>query len=47
VKNESPRLRHFASDNYAGISPEAWSALAEANAGHSVSYGDDPWTTKA
>src|SRR6185436_19391484 len=39
--------RHFASDNYAGICPEAWAALAEANAGHVVGYGDDPWTQKA
>jgi threonine aldolase len=40
-------LRHFASDNYAGICPEAWAALAEANQGHAVSYGDDPWTARA
>jgi threonine aldolase len=39
--------RHFASDNYAGICPEAWAALAEANQGHAVSYGDDPWTSRA
>src|SRR6266404_5903564 len=39
--------RQFASDNYAGICPEAFAALAEANQGHEVSYGDDSWTTKA
>ncbi len=39
--------RQFASDNYAGICPEAWAAMAEANAGHEVSYGDDTWTEKA
>src|SRR5438128_9941660 len=39
--------RHFASDNYAGICPEAWAALADANQGHAVSYGDDPWTARA
>jgi threonine aldolase len=39
--------RHFASDNYAGICPEAWAALAEANQGHAVSYGDDHWTSRA
>ena len=39
--------RHFASDNYSGICPEAWAALAEANEGHSRSYGDDRWTTRA
>ena len=39
--------RHFASDNYSGICPEAWTALAEANHGHARSYGDDPWTARA
>lgn len=39
--------RHFASDNYAGICPEAWAAIAQANQGHAVSYGDDPWTAQA
>lgn len=39
--------RQFASDNYAGICPEAWQALAEANQGHAPSYGDDIWTQKA
>jgi len=39
--------RQFASDNNAGICPEAWAALAEANRGHAVGYGDDPWTAKA
>jgi len=39
--------RQFASDNYAGICPEAFAALAEANQGHQVSYGDDSWTAKA
>jgi threonine aldolase len=42
----SPR-RHFASDNYAGICPEAWAALAEANQGHAPGYGDDAWTQRA
>ncbi|MBA4148101.1 MAG: low specificity L-threonine aldolase [Verrucomicrobia bacterium] len=39
--------RQFASDNYSGICPEAWAAMAEANSGHVRSYGDDPWTDKA
>jgi threonine aldolase len=43
---DAPR-RHFASDNYAGICPEAWSALAEANQDHAPGYGDDAWTTRA
>lgn len=42
----SPKARHFASDNYSGICPEAWAAMAEANQGHEVSYGDDSWTQK-
>lgn len=41
------RPRVFASDNYAGICPEAWAALAEANQHHTRSYGDDPWTARA
>lgn len=39
--------RHFASDNYAGICPEAWEAMARANKAHETSYGDDSWTQKA
>ncbi len=41
------RTRQFASDNYSGICPEAWTALAEANDGHVASYGDDVWTERA
>jgi threonine aldolase len=39
-----PDPQQFASDNYAGICPEAWAAMAEANHGHARAYGDDPWT---
>jgi threonine aldolase len=39
--------QQFASDNYAGICPEAWAAMAEANSGHVPAYGDDPWTQAA
>jgi len=39
--------RQFASDNYAGICPEAWAAMARANQGHVRGYGDDEWTAKA
>ncbi|HLQ43426.1 MAG TPA: beta-eliminating lyase-related protein, partial [Planctomycetaceae bacterium] len=39
--------RQFASDNYSGICPEAWEAMARANQGHSPAYGDDEWTDKA
>jgi threonine aldolase len=45
--NAVPPVRHFASDNNAGICPEAWAALAEANQNHSPGYGDDAWTQKA
>lgn len=37
----------FASDNAAGICPEAWSSLAEANQGYAVGYGNDDWTQRA
>ena len=46
MTNRSPR-NQFASDNYAGICPEAWQALQQADSGYATSYGDDPWTTKA
>ena len=39
--------QQFASDNYAGICPEAWQAMQAANLGHVTSYGDDPWTARA
>jgi threonine aldolase len=37
----------FASDNNAGICPEAMAALAEANDGHAIAYGGDAWTGRA
>jgi threonine aldolase len=43
----APIRRHFASDNYAGICPEAFAAMAEANAGHAPGYGEDAWTEEA
>ncbi|MGE8499018.1 MAG: low specificity L-threonine aldolase [Pseudomonas sp.] len=39
--------QQFASDNYSGICPEAWAAMAEANQGHQRAYGDDQWTARA
>lgn len=42
-----PLFNQFASDNYAGICPEVWQAMAEANRGFATSYGDDPWTERA
>jgi len=39
--------RHqFASDNTAGICPEAWAALEQANAHYAPSYGEDEWTAQ-
>src|SRR5437773_1669312 len=46
TKATSPR-RQFASDNYAGVCPEAWASLTKANAGHVRGYGDDEWTARA
>jgi threonine aldolase len=39
--------RSFASDNNAGVHPEILQALASANHGHAVGYGDDAWTARA
>ncbi len=39
-------MQHFASDNYAGICPEALNALLAANAGQAPAYGDDEWTRR-
>ncbi len=38
---------HFASDNTAGICPEAWQGLQEANSGYHPSYGADEITARA
>jgi threonine aldolase len=40
-------MKAFASDNYAGAHPEVLAAIAEANDGHAVAYGADPWTERA
>lgn len=40
-------IRSFASDNNAGAHPEVLKAVAAANHGHAVGYGDDPWTETA
>jgi threonine aldolase len=39
--------RGFASDNNAGVHPEVLDAIARANQGHVVAYGDDPYTRSA
>jgi len=42
-----PPLNSFASDNAAGVSPEVIDALAAANDGPALAYGDDSWTRRA
>jgi len=42
----SPR-RSFASDNNAGVHPEIIEAIANANQGHVIAYGDDQYTARA
>jgi threonine aldolase len=44
---ERPSDIQFASDNNAGICPEAWQALEAANRGHVFAYGRDPYTARA
>ena len=39
--------RSFASDNNAGVHPEVLEAIARANQGHVVAYGDDAYTRSA
>jgi threonine aldolase len=43
-RRHDPDVRSFASDNYAGVHPEVLAALALANGGHQVAYGDDAYT---
>lgn len=40
-------MRSFASDNNSGVHPQVMEALVQANAGHALGYGDDPWTVEA
>ncbi|WP_261167026.1 low specificity L-threonine aldolase [Microbacterium sp. Marseille-Q6965] len=39
-------IRSFASDNYSGVHPEVLAAIAAANDGHQVAYGDDAYTAR-
>jgi threonine aldolase len=39
-------VRGFASDNYSGIHPEVLDAIATANDGHQVAYGEDAYTER-
>ncbi|GAA2050638.1 low specificity L-threonine aldolase [Catenulispora yoronensis] len=44
TRRHDPEHRGFASDNYAGIHPEVLEAIAVANGGHQISYGEDVYT---
>ncbi|RZS63380.1 L-threonine aldolase [Agromyces ramosus] len=39
-------VRGFASDNYSGVHPEVLAAIAAANGGHQVAYGEDVYTER-
>jgi len=43
---EPRTLPPFASDNYAPAHPDVMAAVAAANDGYAVAYGDDPWTAR-
>ncbi|MFG3442805.1 threonine aldolase family protein [Nonomuraea sp. NPDC047897] len=44
IVRHDPALKAFASDNYAGVHPEILAAIAEANGGHQIAYGEDVYT---
>lgn len=39
-------VRGFASDNYSGVHPEVLAAIAAANNGHQIAYGEDAYTAR-
>ncbi|WP_328891484.1 threonine aldolase family protein [Streptomyces sp. NBC_00316] len=43
-RRHDPQVRGFASDNYAGVHPEVLAAIALANGGHQIAYGEDDYT---
>lgn len=46
MKLHDSSYRGFASDNYAGAHPEILAAIAEANGGHQIAYGEDVYTAE-
>ena len=44
---QSDNKRGFASDNNAGVHPEILESMQDANTGHVIAYGDDPFTVSA
>src|ERR1700758_1074277 len=47
LKAPAKTTRSFASDNNAGVHPEILEAIARANDGHVIAYGDDAYTRAA
>ena len=47
MTKQSKPSRSFASDNNAGVHPQVMEALAAANQGHVIAYGDDAYTARA
>lgn len=46
TSSPAPR-KSFRSDNHAGAHPAVLRALADANRGDAIAYGEDPWTLRA
>ncbi|MDF2444249.1 MAG: threonine aldolase [Subtercola sp.] len=46
LRLHDPALRGFASDNYAGVHPLMVEAIAAANEGHQIAYGEDVYTAR-
>ncbi len=46
MKIHDDSYRGFASDNYAGAHPEVLAAIADANGGHQIAYGEDAYTER-
>lgn len=44
---EFANKRGFASDNNSGVHPAMMKAIMDANQGHTIAYGDDPYTEQA
>ena len=44
---EITNKRGFASDNNSGVHPSMMKAIMDANHGHTIAYGDDPYTAQA
>jgi threonine aldolase len=47
MSDNAGQKTQFASDNTAGVCPEAWEAMTRANVGSEPSYGADAWTQRA